>query len=577
MTSKPSSETIKVAIYARYSSDNQREASIEDQVRLCKEAAEREGWTVFKTYHDSAISGASLMRPGIQALMEDALKGHFSIILTEALDRLSRDQEDIAGLYKRMSFADVRIITLSEGEVNNLHIGLKGTMNALFLKDLADKVRRGLRGRVEQGKSGGGITFGYDVLKSFDTNGEKVTGERTVNTKEAAVIRRIFRDFAEGKSPRSIAKTLNAEGVPGPRGKQWGQSTINGNRERGTGIINNELYIGRMVWNRLRYIKDPDTGKRISRLNPEDKWIIQKVPELRIIDQTLWDKVKEQQGALKHRKPLQADNELGHYKRPTYLLSGLLKCGSCGGGFSMCSKTHVGCSNRRNKGTCNNTHTIRRDQLEKIVLDGLKHHLMEPEYFAEFCKEYTEELNRLRMEMSASLNAQRLELEKIDKEQDKLVDAICEGVPASKVKGRMIELEKRKEELESQLADAREPAPLLHPNMAKTYAKKLDNLMKTLNEPALKAQASQTLRSLIEAVTLIPEEDALGIELVGDLAGILHFVEPKGRVQGQPGPQKGNGGSSKSNAAQDHTKYKSGRRQLPLVAGVGFEPTTFRL
>ena len=472
-----------VAIYARYSSDNQREASLEDQVRLCKELATQQGWTVLKTYQDSAMSGASLMRPGIQALMEDALRGKFTIILTEALDRLSRDQEDIAGLYKRMSFADVRIITLSEGEVNNLHIGLKGTMNALYLKDLADKTRRGLRGRVEQGKSGGGRTFGYDVIKSFSPDGDKITGERTINEREAAVVRRIFKDFAAGHSPRAIAKTLNQEGVPGPRSSGWGQSTINGNRERGTGILNNELYIGRLVWNRLRYIKDPDTGKRISRLNPEQDWVIQEVPDLRIIDQDLWDKVKEHQGALKHRKPLQADNALGRYKRPLYLLSGLLKCGTCGGGFSMFSKTHLACSNRRNKGTCDNTHSIRRDQLEEIVLDGLKNHLMEPEYFAEFCKEYTEELTRTRMEMTAGLAFQKAELDRIDKEQDKLVDAICEGVPASKVKGRMIELEQRKEELEALLAEAKEPAPLLHPNMAKTYARKLDDLMKTLNEP----------------------------------------------------------------------------------------------
>ncbi|TPD59241.1 recombinase family protein [Emcibacter nanhaiensis] len=555
-----------VAIYARYSSDNQREASIEDQVRLCREAAAREGWTITKTYQDSAVSGASLMRPGIQALMEDALKGKFSIILTEALDRLSRDQEDIAGLYKRMSFADVRIITLSEGEVNNLHIGLKGTMNALYLKDLADKTRRGLRGRIEQGKSGGGLTYGYEVRRSLDAEGNKVTGERKINPKEAAVVRRIFKDFSAGHSPRAIAKALNQEGVPGPRGSGWGQSTINGNRERGTGIINNELYIGRLVWNRLRYIKDPDTGKRISRLNPEQDWVIQQVPELRIIDQDLWDKVKEQQGALKHRKPLQADNELGRYKRPQYLFSGLLKCGTCGGGFSMFSKTHLACSNRRNKGTCDNKHSIRRDHLEEVVLDGLKNHLMEPAYFAEFCKEYTEELNRLRLEMSASLTAQRQELVRIDKEQDKLVDAICAGVPAAKVKGRMIELETRREELEALLAEAKEPAPLLHPNMAKTYAKKLDDLMQTLNEPDLRAQASQTLRSLIEAVRLVPEGEGLGIELVGDLAGILHFVEPKDKAR----PQKGS-------AAQGSISDGSGRRQLPLVAGAGFEPATFRL
>ena len=140
---------MKVAIYARYSSDNQRDASIADQLRMCRLHAEKQGWHVIEEYTDHAISGASLIRPGIQALMTDAMSGRFDVILSEAMDRLSRDQEDIAGIFKRVSYADVKIFTLSEGEVSHLHVGLKGTMNALFLKDLADKTRRGQRGRPD--------------------------------------------------------------------------------------------------------------------------------------------------------------------------------------------------------------------------------------------------------------------------------------------------------------------------------------------------------------------------------------------------------------------------------------------
>ncbi|MFT8953777.1 MAG: recombinase family protein, partial [Gluconobacter sp.] len=122
---------MKVALYARYSSDNQRDASIEDQLRACRGYADTQGWTIVDSYSDRAISGASLIRPGIQELISDANAGRFQILLTEAMDRLSRDQEDIAGLFKRMSFAGVKIVTLSEGEINHLHIGLTGTMNAL--------------------------------------------------------------------------------------------------------------------------------------------------------------------------------------------------------------------------------------------------------------------------------------------------------------------------------------------------------------------------------------------------------------------------------------------------------------
>jgi site-specific DNA recombinase len=138
-----------VALYARYSSDNQRDASIEDQLRLCRERVEREGWQVVDSYSDRSISGASLIRPGIQALMQDAQAKRFDIVLAESLDRISRDQEDIAGVYKRLTFAGIRMVTLSEGEINELHIGLKGTMGALYLKDLADKTWRGLLGFVQ--------------------------------------------------------------------------------------------------------------------------------------------------------------------------------------------------------------------------------------------------------------------------------------------------------------------------------------------------------------------------------------------------------------------------------------------
>lgn len=297
---------MKVALYARYSSDNQRDASIEDQLRLCRARADREGWKIVDSYTDRAISGASLLRPGVQELIADGLKRRFDLILTESLDRLSRDQEDIAGFYKRMRFVGINIVTLSEGEVSELHIGLKGTMGALYLKDLADKTRRGLRGRVEDGKSGGGLCYGYDVVKQFDTSGEAIRGDRTINQAEADVVRRIFADYLAGQSSRTIAMTLNREGVSGPQGGEWGPSTIHGNPKRGVGILNNELYVGKLVWNRLRYIKDPDTGKRVSRLNPESERVIQDVPELRIVEQDVWDATKERQRRLTYEPPSEA-------------------------------------------------------------------------------------------------------------------------------------------------------------------------------------------------------------------------------------------------------------------------------
>ena len=120
-------------------------------------------------------------------------------------------------------------------------------------------------------------------------------GDREINPAEAEVVRRVFRDFAAGVGPRTIARMLNDEGVPGPNGKPWGDITIRGHVKRGTGLVNNELYVGRLIWNRLRYVKDPSTGKRVSRLNPESAWITTEVPELRIVDDALWLAVRARQ------------------------------------------------------------------------------------------------------------------------------------------------------------------------------------------------------------------------------------------------------------------------------------------
>jgi DNA invertase Pin-like site-specific DNA recombinase len=288
---------LKVAIYARYSSDNQRDASLADQLRVCREYAGRQGWTVLQEFTDHAISGATLLRSGFQALMRDALDRRFDVVLAEALDRFSRDQEDTAGLFKRLTFAGVSIVTLAEGDITHLHVGLKGTMNALFLKDLADKTRRGLRGRVELGRSGGGLCYGYKVRRAPHEGAAR--GEREIVPAEAEVVRQIFRDYSAGMSPKALAKRLNAEGCPGPSGAPWNPSTIHGNPARGTGILNNELYVGRLVWNRLRYIKDPDTGKRVSRPNPSSDLVTAVVPELRIVDDELWDQVKARQAEMR--------------------------------------------------------------------------------------------------------------------------------------------------------------------------------------------------------------------------------------------------------------------------------------
>jgi len=514
---------MRAVIYARYSSDNQREASIEDQVRICRERIEREGWTLVEVYSDAAMSGATTLRPGYQKMLEDARNGAFDVVIAEALDRLSRDLEDIAGLFKQLTFSDVTLLTIAEGEITDLHVGLKGTMNALYLKDLADKTRRGLRGRVEAGRSGGGNSYGYDVVAGT----EEDRGKRSINRAEARIVIRIFEEYRAGKSPRRIAFGLNADGVPGPAGKDWGPSTINGNRARGTGVLNNDLYIGRLVWNRLRYVKNPDTGKRISRLNPENERIVKDVPELSIIEQDLWDAVKGRQLSVTRntRPDVNAEKPFWEKTRPKYLLSGLLKCGVCNGNYTKISQNLFGCATARNKGTCDNRLNIRTDAVEAVILAGLEDHLMDPDLFKAFATEFIAETNRIRMEESAGVDAARRDLGRVTQQIDKLVMAIADGADALPLNAKIKELEAWQSQLQDRLDRATDPEPLIHPNLAEMYRAKVADLSPLLVDPRHKAEAFDIIRGLIDQVRLVPENGELRIDLRGELAGILSLCD----------------------------------------------------
>ncbi len=518
---------VRVAIYARYSSAMQSDASIEDQIRVCTQRAEQQGWQVVKPYSDHAISGASMIRSGLQVMMQDGAAGKFDIVLTEGLDRLSRDQENIAGIYKRLNFAGVKIFTLADGEITDLHIGLKGTMNALFLKDLAAKTHRGIRGRVEKGKSGGGLSYGYDVVKKFDASGEPVRGERTINQEQAIIINRIFEEYAAGKSPKKIAWALNKENAPNPSGKGWSASTINGTRKRGSGIINNPLYIGQLIWNRESYFKNPDTGKRVARLNPKEEWVISDVPELRIVTQELWDKVRAKQVALSLKST-------PHEKRrPKHLFSYLIKCGCCGGGFSKISALRYGCTTARNKGTCDNRITMAQDKLENTILSALQTHLMQPELVAEFCAEYTRHSNQIRKQGNTDITQAKSKLEKLSTEKNKLIEAIKQGIPACEVKDALANISEQRENLEALLCTTKQSPILLHPNMALRYHEQVTNLRDSLNQKNKRHEAAELIRKLVDKIVLLPDENnkKLKLNLHGDLAGILSVAT--GQQQGK--------------------------------------------
>ena len=544
---------MNAAIYARFSSEGQHEASIDDQVRNCKKLIEARGWCAADVYSDRAISGATTLRPGYQRLLADAHRNSFDVVVAEGLDRLSRDPEATAALYKQLSFRSIRIFTQAEGEINELHVGLKGTMNALFLKDLAIKTHRGIEGRVRKGKSGGGKAYGYRVIRHRSADEIEARGEREIVDTEAIVIRRIFTEFAAGLSPRAIARKLNADGISGPSGKGWRDTTIRGHATRRTGILRNDLYAGRLVWNKQTYLRNPETGKRVARVRDAGERIVAEVPELRVVDQKLWDAVQVRLEVIRST-PQSVGQRKGAFwkqRRPKHLLTGLTYCGECGGHMAAIGKDYLACTAARSGAACDSRKSIRRSRVEEIVLECLKTQLMAPELVEEFIRAFHAEVNRMRATDDLQWEGNKQELSRVTKKLRGLYDAIADGLRSPGLQSELLALERQQAELRKVVDAVPLPAPRFHPKLAELYRRQVTDLHAALKDPQARTEAADILRTLIERVTLRTNDDGHVVVLTGDIVKLLTL----------PG-------------SQVPASFES---SVKVVAGIGFEPMTFRL
>ena len=566
----------RAAIYARYSSENQRDASIEDQIEVCRRYAAQHGFTVTATFQDRALSGAHSNRPGYKTLLTEARRGSFNVVIVEALDRLARKLSDVASLHDELQFHGMGLHAVNVGAVTTMHVGMLGTMAQMFLADLREKTKRGQLGRVLQGRAAAGKAYGYDVVQ----DGER--GGRVINPAEAAVVTRIFTLFAHGVSPRAIARRLNEEQVPGPDNRPWQDTTIRGQKERGTGILNNELYIGELVWNRCSYVKDPRTGKRVARPNPPERWERTPVPHLRIIDDALWQEVKRRQETTAFAMARDAHgNALKSAHRRRFLLSGLLVCGCCGAGYTIMAKDRYGCAGRRSKGLCSNDRTISRYEIEARILKALKQNLVTPELVAEFTRAYQEEINRLTKEASGRAAEIESKLVAVQRKIDGILRAIEDGLYQPSMKVRLAELEAEKASLTAQQHNTQTiPNVSVHPNLATVYRRKVEELETLLEDVSHKDEAMELIRSLIERIVLTPREEG-GLEAIlhGDLARILVLCASGEAPEQHKALRAIGAGGLSSDSRYDEAPDAFAFRGLSLsvVAGTGFEPVTFRL
>ncbi len=497
----------RAAIYARFSTDLQNEKSTEDQIDLCSKFAAKGGFAVIAIFEDKAKSGASIHgREGLQDLLRQAQQGRFNVIIVEALDRLSRDMEDLAAIFKRLNFNGVKLIPADDGrEATTMTIGLRGLVGQLYREDNVLKIRRGMSGLVRDGLSAGGKVYGYQA--------DPVNkGRLLIVEEEAQIVRRIFQEYADGKSPKSICRDLHSEGIRPPRGRWWSPSALNGLEDRQAGLLRNSTYVGKRTWNKVTMVKDPSTGKRVSRANDPGDWQTSIIPELRLISDELWETVQAQ---------LQARSRVGasRSRRPKRFLSGVLACGACGSGMSTSGKDKSGrvrlrCSAHSNSGSCTNPRTYYLERVESLVLDSLAYHLDEPDLIEEYFRAYEEERRRL----AADKGRKRIELEKklsaLDGELERLVDFIAKGISTdfTGIGKRMDAVGDEKKAIMSDLLSCEDPEEnvMLHPTAIREMAKSITHIRDLLRSGDIDGNdpAAHMIREVLEKVTVIHEPES---------------------------------------------------------------------
>jgi DNA invertase Pin-like site-specific DNA recombinase len=467
----------RAALYARFSSDRQNERSAADQLALCTSFCERQGYMVVARHSDSAVSGETVHgRHGLAALRRDVLARKCDVVVVEDYDRLSRGMSDLPRLFEEFQFAGVKLIAVNEGEADQIRIGVRGIVGALYLTDLRNKTRRGCEGNIREGKRAGGLPYGYRPILGRP-------GEHEIYEPEAEIVRRIFKEYIGGLTPRRIACGLNRDKVPPVRGRAWNASTLNGSLKRGTGLLSNEVYDGEIVWNKVGKVKNPATGRRVPRINPRDAWKRAPAAHLRIVDPDTFAKAQ----AIREGRANGPGQE--RRKGPQRLLSGLLKCFCCGSSIVAAGTSRVSrtggpgrrrgiCSRALESGSCSNRRPIYLDTLEQAVLDGLCQQLAHPEIIEAATREYHAEMRRLDVERSMTRARDERKLTELRRSIDRLVDLVAAGdVPGSTVARKIAEAEAEAHEIADRLVAAGAPDVIaLHPKALDHYLGALKQL-----------------------------------------------------------------------------------------------------
>jgi site-specific DNA recombinase len=431
---------------------------------------------------------------------------------------LSRDTEDLAGLFKRLNHYGVEILT-GEGKATAIHVGVRGIVGSMFLTDLANKVRRGYLGRVREGKVPGVISYGYRAIAGKPN-------EREIDPEQAAVVIRIFTEYAAGISPRLIALNLTRDGIPSPKGAAWShQSFIGGGGK--TGMLGNELYIGRLQWNRNHTVKDPDTGRCSPRANPEGDHLAVSVPHLHIIPQELWDAAQTVRNGRALRRGAEAGRRI--VRRADHLMAGLLVCSKCHGSMILTSKSRgvqfVACAAARNTSACDHRKAYDLGKLERTVLQGFREHLTDPEAVKEAVTAYHERYQENEKKQNGERFAVEKKLNRITIAIERLVAAITDSdQPVGEIMDKIKPLEAERVGLRERLRLLKSATLVsMHPNVIETYKANVTEFHEALIGGKRGVQATAAFRNLVDSIVVheTAERAEYEVSVYGRLAAVM--------------------------------------------------------
>ena len=517
----------RAALYARYSDDRQNPRSIADQLQVLAATAEARGWSVTASYMDAAISGQSMAnRPGLLNAISAAERGEYDILLVEDEDRLARDEEHQWHVYNRLGAAGVSISTMATVQVSRMQVAFKSFMAAEYIQVLSQKTKRGLASNAEKGLATGARLYGYRTAPG---------GLVEIVPEEADVVRRIFTLYADqDMTPRAIADLLNREHIPASRGGPWSASTITGSAARANGVLHSEIYAGVKVYGRVERKKDRQTGRRLSITRPSSEHQRVDVPHLTIIDRPLWDRAQARILSRRNVDP----SQLVNLRRRPGLLTGLLKCGRCGGSYTSLSAGRLVCVNYREKGAtaCTNNRHVSRAMIEQRVLTGLRERLLSPEAVSAYVRAYHEAWRERAAENENRRAPLARRLGELDRAIDRGSDALLAGhTPAAVIGPKLAEMNRERIEIRQALAQVEADAPppvRLHPKAAENYANRIADFQARLaqagdsTDPA-EREVVDSVRDLIARIDIEPvnaePRAPVKVTLHGDLA---RFVRP---------------------------------------------------